>query len=249
MMKHFYLLGLLAFGLASCATPEKSATPVRYGTPVRAAPSIGQASPSLRPNRRLPVFTNAENRQQPTNRNAKIRSASVSLATAATAPLDDLNLRRKVAPKTLQELGYIYQANPRPTCAAIARELYILGQALGELDADDAAIIKTTRQQRTEMASDTTLDAVRSTSSGLIPFSGVLRAASGANKAKRIYDKQYDHGRRRRAFLKGYALGIGCRSPIAPKTVSAPIQMPMPQKMHKTPQDQTAPPKRRSNRY
>ncbi|MCF6293877.1 MAG: hypothetical protein L3J04_10840, partial [Robiginitomaculum sp.] len=162
-------------------------------------------------------------------RRQKAQTAGTSLATAATAPLDDFNFRRPVAPQALEDLAYIYQASPRPSCAAIARELYILKGALNELDADDEVIELSKRQKRADLASDTTLDVVRSTSSGLIPFSGIIRAASGANAARKRYDQQFGDGRRRQAFLKGYALGIGCLPPVSPKVLQGPKPKPDPE--------------------
>ncbi|MBL4618023.1 MAG: hypothetical protein JKY46_10020 [Robiginitomaculum sp.] len=205
-------LTLLVFFLGACANSKKAAD-VHYGTPV-------QVSPSLKPNYQPQIGQRPINKDT-TNRQ-KARTAGTSLATAATAPLDDFNLRRPIAPQALEDLGYIYQASPRPSCAAIARELYILKGALNELDADDEVVELTKRQKRTELASDTTLDVVRSTSSGLIPFSGIIRAASGANAAKRRYNQQFGDGRRRQAFLKGYALGIGCLPPVSPKVLQGP---------------------------
>ncbi|VAV98470.1 hypothetical protein MNBD_ALPHA06-767 [hydrothermal vent metagenome] len=219
-MKNLFCIISLPILVISCATPEPQQTAnIRYGTPV-------QASPSLKPSRRVhkqpaPEITGSRAEQ--------VRGASVSLATAVSAPLDDFNLRRKVAPKALENLGYIYQASPRPNCAAIARELYVVGEALDEIDADDLALKAAAEKTRREKASDTTLEVVRSTSSSLIPFSGVVRAVSGANKVRRKYDANFDKGRRRRAFLKGYALGIGCNAPTSPKVLYVPDPPPDPE--------------------
>jgi len=214
-MRNFGIILALTALLGACATPDQQAE-VRYGTPVR-------PSPSLKPQIRRQTVEPAKN---PNSRTQQIKGASVSLATAATAPLDDFNLRRPVAPEALEDILYIYEANPKPDCAAIARELYVLNTALNELDEDDVAIEKSKNQQRVDLASDTTLDVVRSTSSGLIPFSGVIRAATGARAAQQHYDSRYDRGRRRRAFLKGYALGIGCAAPVSPKTLIGPTPEP-----------------------
>ncbi len=218
LMKTPYFIAFLSFTLVACATNDQRAD-VRFGTPT-------QVSPSLKPER-MP-----QKRYTPASDDSaiqKTKEASASLATAATAPLDDLNLRRPIPPRALEDLGYIYQARPRPSCAAIQRELYVLQQALQEPDADDEAIELSKRQKRAKQASKTTLEVVRSTTSSLIPFSGVVRAASGANAAKRHYDKKFDEGRRRRAFLKGYALGIGCRPPASPKVLYGPKPKPDPE--------------------
>jgi len=217
-MKISYFLPFLSLAIMSCATNEQTVD-IRYGTAT-------QVSPSLKPHYRYA----SRGKSSPKDSHLqKAGTAGTSLATAATAPLDDLNLRRPIAPKALEDLGYIYQARPRPSCANIQRELYVLQQALQELDADDEIIELTKRQQRAEKASKTTLDVVRSASSSIIPFSGVIRAASGANAAKKHYDKRFDEGRRRRAFLKGYALGIGCRPPISPKVLYGPPPEPDPE--------------------
>jgi len=208
-MKYYFCLFFLPILLVSCATPDQPAQ-MRYGVP-------DQGSPSLKPSRQQPPLA-----LQGTTRTQRLRGAGSSLATAVSAPLDDFNIRRPIAPLALEDMGYIYRAPPRHDCTGVSYQLRVLEIALNELDADDIAIEKSKNRQRAEMAGNTTLDAVRSVSSGLIPFSGVIRTASGAKAAREHYEEKFDHGRRRRAFLKGYALGIGCAPPVSPKTLIGP---------------------------
>jgi hypothetical protein len=132
--------------------------------------------------------------------------------------LDVLNLRKQEAPLYLQQGGYIYQASPRPSCSAIAVELSALNEAIGETDADDEAARITQGQADANNATDM----VGSATASIIPLSGVVRVISGAKAAQKKYDAYYDQGRRRRSFLKGYALGIRCPAPISPKVLAAP---------------------------
>lgn len=235
-------LPLFSLLVVAACTMQKQPPQVRYGQPEQAKPSQYHTYPSPKPR------TNGQLRKQnypslkpdpydtythpgapvDETRSEKLRDASGALANAATSPLKDLNIIHPKAPETLANLGYIYQLSTRPTCAQIARELYVLDQALQEPDADDEIIAQTKAQKRKKLASETTLDAISDTASSLIPFSGVVKTASGARAAEKRYNEQFDHGRRRRAFLKGYALGIGCPPPISPRTLTGPLPIKLP---------------------
>lgn len=228
----------LAF-LAACVSQEQPAR-VTYGQPEQTEPgqtyavpspkprTYGQLRkqdyPSLKPDAYRPGIP--LERPEDETRSEKIRDAGGAVANAAASPLKDLNIIRPKAPETLANMGYIYEMDTRPTCSQIARELYVLDKALQEPDADEEAIALTREQERKELAGETTLDAISDTASSIIPFSGVVRTASGARAAQKRYNAQFDKGRRRRAFLRGYALAIGCPAPISPRTLTAPKVLP-----------------------
>lgn len=224
--------------LSACASTEQPAR-VQYGQPEQVEPQPVYHSPSPKPRtygqlrkQDYPSLKPESHGQQEEGapgdetRGEKIRDAGGAIANAASSPLKDLNIIQPKAPKTLANLGYIYQMSTRPTCAQIARELYVLDNALQEPDADEEVIAQSRSEERKELASETTLDAISDTASSIIPFSGVVKTATGARAAEKRYNKQFDDGRRRRAFLRGYALGIGCPAPISPRTLSAPTRLP-----------------------
>ncbi len=139
---------------------------------------------------------------------------------AVTSPLTDLNLKRPVPPDTLEKLGYVYTANHQLSCKEIARQIAVLDSALQEPDTD-VVIAKEIVKQHSS-ASETTLDVIRGIARSFIPLRPVVRTVTGARKAKKHYDERYDNGRRRRAFLKGYGLAKGCKTPAAPLITYAP---------------------------
>jgi len=139
---------------------------------------------------------------------------------AVTSSLTDLNLRRPVPPDALEKLGYVYTANHKLSCTEIADQIAILDSALQEPDTDVVIANEIVKQHSS--ASETTLDVIRGLARSFIPLRPVVRTVTGARKAKKHYNERYDNGRRRRAFLKGYGLAKGCKTPAAPLITYAP---------------------------
>ncbi|MFN7054778.1 hypothetical protein [Hyphomonas sp.] len=135
---------------------------------------------------------------------------------AATAPLDDLNLRRREIPPLLAGMPSPYHLPPDLTCARIEMDIAELDAVLG-LDWDSG---EPDRRLNTEIladeAADAALDAVRDVSTGWIPFRGLLRRATGAESHEKRYNQAFRIGAQRRAYLKGYGLALGCDVPARP---------------------------------
>jgi hypothetical protein len=135
---------------------------------------------------------------------------------AATAPLDDFNLRRREIPPLLAAMPSPYHVPVELTCARIEMDIAELDAVLG-LDWDSG---KPDRRLNTEIladeAAEATLDAVREVSTGWIPFRGLLRKATGADSHEKRYNQAFRIGAQRRAYLKGYGLALGCELPARP---------------------------------
>lgn len=122
---------------------------------------------------------------------------------AVTAPLSDLNLRKKRIPPILR----IAMAQPYAldgfanNCPAIARELSRLNEVLGP-DADEEREGEGLINKGLEQGSKILYD--------FIPFRSMIRRLSGAKKHQAEWREAIYSGVARRSFLKGYALGIGC---------------------------------------
>jgi len=138
---------------------------------------------------------------------------------AVSAPLVDLNLKRKEIPAILQRAAAnTYDLGGLNECEGIAAEVDQLDEVLGpdfdEPPAPDGTDTYTERGGK--MASDYTLGAVRSAATDIIPFRGVVRKLTGAEKHQKAFDKAVDAGHVRRAYLKGVGMHKNCAPPAAP---------------------------------
>lgn len=148
------------------------------------------------------------------------RTAS-RMGTAATAPLNDLGIRKTEIPSVLekaQENPYLMPAGL--SCVAIARELHELDSALGpDYDAVASARAETSLMDKaSDLAEDQAVGAVQRTAEGLIPFRGWIRKLSGAERHSKHVAACITAGSVRRAFLKGLAISQHCTMPELPPT-------------------------------
>lgn len=138
------------------------------------------------------------------------------LAGAASAPLDDFNLRRREIPQLLATLKVPYGPPGEMTCAGIEMDVAELDAVLG-LDWDSGQPDERLNSEvLAEEASDAALDAVRNVSTGWIPFRGLVRQATGAESHEKKYNQAFKIGAQRRAYLKGYGQALGCQIPAQP---------------------------------
>ena len=129
---------------------------------------------------------------------------SGDVSTSAQQPLRDLNLLRDTPAEVLtqaRQSPYVPPADP--ACPAIAAELALLDAALGpdidgqrEPEKDDLAA---------KLASDAVGDLIG------LPYRGLVRRVTGAERREREVRAQKLAGSIRRGFLKGWARGLGCR--------------------------------------
>lgn len=137
---------------------------------------------------------------------------------AATAPLDDLNLRREYIPTVLlQAEANPYDVRNLNQCSTIGAEIARLDEALGpDRDEPPAPDGSTVGERAAEAASKAALDAIREASTDFIPGRGWIRRLSGAEQHSRHVQAAIQAGRMRRAFLKGVGMHRNCAPPAAP---------------------------------
>ncbi|MDP3657285.1 MAG: hypothetical protein Q8R45_10015 [Brevundimonas sp.] len=146
------------------------------------------------------------------------RQFGSGLGAAATAPLDDLNLRRQLIPTVLLQA----EANPYDLrnlnhCATIGAEIARLDEALGpdtdEPPSPDGAFLS---ERAADAASSAALNAIRDATTDFIPGRSWIRRLSGAEQHSRHVQSAIQAGRMRRAFLKGTGMQRNCAPPAAP---------------------------------
>lgn len=133
------------------------------------------------------------------------------LGQAATAPLDDLNLRRQEVPEVLIAARRApYATTGLRQCSAVIAGIDDLDEALGP-DVDQPAPAAGTGDQ----AAGAALDMVRDTTTDFIPFRSWVRRLSGAAAHDREVQAAIRAGLVRRGFLKGIAQQRRCARPQA----------------------------------
>jgi len=131
-----------------------------------------------------------------------------------TQPLNDLNVAQPDIPAILLRAKTApYEVPAGGDCKAFNSEIADLDKALGpDLDlatGEDKSVSK--------KVSDMTFDLARGAVSGLIPFRGVVRYVTGAEKRARAINEALIAGTVRRSYLKGYGEMLGCEYPASPK--------------------------------
>lgn len=140
------------------------------------------------------------------------------VGTAATAPLDDLNLRRQYIPTVLlQAEANPYDLRNLNQCSTIGAEIGRLNEALGpDTDEPPAPDGSTLGERAGDAASKAALDAIRDAATDFIPGRSWIRRLSGAEQHSRHVQSAIQAGRMRRAFLKGVGMNRNCAPPAAP---------------------------------
>lgn len=141
-------------------------------------------------------------------------SAKEKAKDVITQPLNDLNVAQPDIPAILLHANAVpYEPPKGGDCRAINSEIGDLDKALGpDLDlatGEDKSVSK--------KVSDMTFDLARGAVSGLIPFRGVVRYVTGAEKRARAINEALIAGTVRRSYLKGYGEMLGCDYPASPK--------------------------------
>lgn len=138
---------------------------------------------------------------------------------AFTAPLEDFNLRHQDIPEILQSaVVKPYDLTGLDHCEAIAAEVSKLDALLGR-DFDEPpppADTRTNSQKGKEFANNQAVGAVRGATRSIIPFRGLVRVVSGAERHQKAMDNAIQAGKVRRAYLKGVGMNKNCAPPAAP---------------------------------
>jgi hypothetical protein len=139
------------------------------------------------------------------------------LGDAVTAPLEDLNLKRKLIPPVLlraEENPYALQG--LGTCEGIAAEVAKLDDALGP-DMDEPPPPHRTRSQvAADEGARAALGAIRDTTTDIIPMRGWVRRLTGAQQHSSHVQHAIRAGTMRRSYLKGVGMQKNCNPPAAP---------------------------------
>ncbi|MBV8379475.1 MAG: hypothetical protein JO369_01745 [Paucibacter sp.] len=138
---------------------------------------------------------------------------------AATAPLSDLNLVRSQIPLVLQEARKAPYALPEQRdCASLAVQIAAFDRVLGaDLDTPPTPDNPGMIERGSDAMGDAAIDALRSTTEGIVPFRGWVRKISGAESHAREVSAAIAAGTIRRAYLKGLGQAAGCAAPAAPR--------------------------------
>jgi hypothetical protein len=138
---------------------------------------------------------------------------------AVQAPLEDLNLKREAIPQILADaIQKPYDLTGLDHCEAIAAEVGKLDALLGK-DFDEPPPPKATTsmtQKGETTANDAAVGAVRGAARSIIPFRGLVRQVTGADKHQKQVDTAIQAGKVRRAYLKGVGMNKNCAPPAAP---------------------------------
>jgi hypothetical protein len=138
---------------------------------------------------------------------------------AISSPLVDLNLKRTEIPPVLQRaIAKTYNVDGMDRCEVIAAEVGRLDEVLGP-DFDEPPPppeFSNTTERGGKMASDAALGAVSGAATDIIPFRGMVRWATGAEKHRKLWEKARSAGNVRRAYLKGIGMNKNCAPPAAP---------------------------------
>lgn len=147
-----------------------------------------------------------------------VQTVAAGAGAAATAPLEDFNLRRQEIPTVLlQAQSNPYDLRNLTQCSTIGAEVARLNAALGpdtdEPPAQDGAYLS---ERAADAAAKAALDAIRNTTTDFIPGRSWIRRLSGADQHSKQVQAAIQAGRIRRAFLKGIGMQRNCAPPAAP---------------------------------
>jgi hypothetical protein len=137
---------------------------------------------------------------------------------AITSPLRTLNLIKPEVAAALSRAAEAPYAAPQPlTCYAIGTEVVALDTALGaDLDAIASNTSTSLVDRGSEAANKAAIGALRNAADGLVPYGGLVRQLSGANRAAKEAAAARVAGVVRRAYLKGLGQALKCEVPAAP---------------------------------
>jgi hypothetical protein len=137
---------------------------------------------------------------------------------AATAPLEDLNLKQTSIPPVLQRaVADPYDMTGLSRCEPIAGEVGRLDAALGpDLDEIPPPDDRSRGKKVADAAYGVGVAGVRDTTQDVLPFRGWIRKLTGAARHDKAVRKAIAAGGIRRGYLKGVGMRMNCAPPAAP---------------------------------
>ena len=151
------------------------------------------------------------------------RAGQATAGVAAAAPMHDMNLMsQKIPPVLMAVIADPYARPASLDCRALASEVSALNAALGDdfdavLDEDNSPQAKRGR---------TTRAGLHAGSEVLLPFSGFVRALSGAEQRDKLVLDAIMSGDTRRAYLKGLGEARGCGAAATPAHLNHALDQP-----------------------
>lgn len=141
-------------------------------------------------------------------RQRAVTDETVTVGDVAMTPLEDLNLAKDPIPLVLQSAALEpYRSIAGNSCADIRNEIGDLDAVLGE-DVDMGPI---------DQKSSANVGKIAQNLVGmLIPYRGLIRNLSGAERHERAFRDAIAAGLMRRAYLKGLGQGMDCPYPARP---------------------------------
>lgn len=131
---------------------------------------------------------------------------------AIATPFSDLNLVRTEVPAILQQARKTAYAKPEnPNCDSLAKEIHNLDVVLGaDLDTIRVDAKGNVLDKGGEELGNAAVGALKSFTSGIVPFRSWIRRLSGADRHEREVGAAGVAGIVRRAYLKGIAQASNC---------------------------------------
>lgn len=128
-------------------------------------------------------------------------------------PFEDLNIKRQPIPEALQQIADNPYALPQQLpCEAISKEITSLDMLLGPdvcTPGDPTGATASRKGEYVEQGAGlarSQVVGIVSNKVNIIPFRGVVRQVTGAERHAREVERAYQAGRLRRAFLKGISI-------------------------------------------
>lgn len=144
------------------------------------------------------------------------QAARDDMGQAITQPFEDFNISRKGLPPALKAAAEWPYRPPEPLdCAGVNAAVAELNAVLGP-DLDALKVERSRMTRGGSAASKAALGAVRSATTGWIPFRGIVRQISGAERIASDARAAVLAGFVRRAYLKGVGERLGCPVPASP---------------------------------
>jgi hypothetical protein len=127
----------------------------------------------------------------------------------ATRPLKDLNIvKKKVPPELEAMMDDPYSLAGLRTCRQYAAEVRKITKMVGP----DVDSVEARASKKKQTPAEFAFGATEAIAGSLIPFSGVIRFVSGAQKRERYAQAAVYAGTVRRAYIKGMARSKGCKA-------------------------------------
>ena len=199
-LRHIALCSaFLLLGLGACTSQTKSPQADEAAAPTSAAAPTGTAS-------------------EQASEASRAKKTETEFADALVAPLADLNLVRTPIPPVLQAAQQAPYAQPADdSCTGLRQEVTDLNRVLGaDLDIPVSAGQPSLLERGSDLATHAVINAVRDSTTGVLPFRSWIRRLTGAEKHARAVIAAISAGAVRRAYLKGLGQAQGCPAPAAP---------------------------------